>query len=217
MMHLLVSKNYQVRLLDFIIMMMYFTTSKRIFRGGRRPFVGAVCPAAPTQGSLQIMYLQGWFPGRPYKSICRGGWKHQPPLQINLQGRLVLPAAPTNLFIGAARITSRPYKSICRGGCSTSRPYKQVFVGAVQSRTAPIVCFPAKKIKFTIQNRVAERPTTNVSNRVRVAEHPATNIPNRVRVAECPASNVPNRVRVAERPATMTTSTRVFYKLQLQV
>jgi hypothetical protein len=29
------------------------TTSKRVFRGGCRPFVGAVCPAAPTQ----IMYL----------------------------------------------------------------------------------------------------------------------------------------------------------------
>ena len=84
----------------------------------------------------------------------------------------------------------------------------------VQSRTAPTVRFPAKKkIKFTIQNRIAERPTTNVPNRVRVAERPATNNPNRVRIAERPATSV----RVAERPATATTSTRVFYKLQLQV
>ena len=33
------------------------TMSKSISRGGCRPFVGAVCPAAPTQGSLQIMHL----------------------------------------------------------------------------------------------------------------------------------------------------------------
>ena len=75
--------------------------------------------------------------------------------------------------------------------------------------------------------RVAERPTTNVPNRVRVAERPTTNVPNRVRVAERPVTNVPNHVRIAERPAinvrvverpaTATTSTRVFYKLQLQV
>ena len=112
----------------------------------------------------------------------------------------MFPAAPTNRFVGAARITSRPYK--------------QVFIGAVQSRTAPTVHFPANFFfKFTIQNRVAERPTTNVPNSVRVAERPATNIPNRVRVAERPATSV----RVAERPATATTSTRVLYKLQLQV
>ena len=138
------------------------------------------------------------LPNCLYKScICRGGSQ----------------VAPTNRFVGAARITSRPYK--------------QVFVGAVQSRTAPTVRFPPKKFKFTIQNRVAQRPVTNVPNRVRVAERPATNVSNRVRVAErpsssvrvaeCPATNIPNRVRVAERPATATTSTRVFYKLQLQV
>ena len=57
----------------------------------------------------------------------------------------------------------------------------------------------------------------NVPNHVRIAERPATNIPNRVRVAERPATSVPNRVRVAERPVTTTTSTKVFYKLQLQV
>ena len=80
-----------------------------------------------------------------------------------------------------------------------------------------------KKFKFTIQNRVAEHPTTNVLNRVRVAECPATNIPNRVRVAERPATSVhvaerpATSVRVAEHPVTATTSTRVFYKLQLQV
>ena len=133
-------------------------------------------------------------------------------------------------FVGAVPkppLSNRPYKSICRGGCNTSRPYKQVFVGAVQSRTAPTVRFSAKKFKFTIQIRpehclfphipssvhVAERPATNVPNRLRVAEHPATNVPNRVRVAERPATSV----RVAERPATATTSTRVFYKLQLQI
>ena len=33
------------------------TTSKSICRGGCRPFVGAVYPVAPTQGSLQIMHL----------------------------------------------------------------------------------------------------------------------------------------------------------------
>jgi len=33
------------------------TTSKSICRGGCRPFVGAVYPAAPMQGSLQIMHL----------------------------------------------------------------------------------------------------------------------------------------------------------------
>ena len=101
--------------------------------------------------------------------------------------------------------------------------------------------FSRKKFKFTIQNRVAERPATNVPNRVRIAERPATNISNsvrvaerpttntlnRVRIAERPATSVPNRVRVVERPATSvrvakcpataTASTRVFYKLQLQV
>ena len=77
----------------------------------------------------------------------------------------------------------------------------------------PYSTFSRKKIKFTIQNRVAERATTNILNRVRVAERPATNIPNRVRVAERPATSVPNRVRVAKRPATATTSIRVFYKL----
>ena len=85
-------------------------------------------------------------------------------------------AAHTNRFEGAARITSRPYKSICRGGsyyqpprksicrggCSTSRPYKQVFVGAIQSRTAPTVCFSAKKnsnLQFKIALPNARRPT----------------------------------------------------------
>ena len=161
---------------------------------------------------LKGRFGQPPLPNHLYKScICRGGSQ----------------AAPTNQFVGAAGVASHPYKSICRGGCSTSHPYKYMFVGAVQSRTAPTVCFPAKKFKFTIQNRVAERPTTNVLNRVRVAERPATNVSNRVRVAERPATsvriaerpatNVPNRVHVAERPATATTSTRVFYKLQLQV
>ena len=65
-------------------------------------------------------------------------------------------------------------------------------MGAVQFRTAPTVRFPVKKIKFTIQNRVAERPATNVPNRVRVAERPATSVSNRVRVAERPATSVPN-------------------------
>ena len=129
---------------------------KSICRGGCRPFVGAVYPAAPTQGSLQIMHLQGRFPDHPYKSICRGG-------------------------------------------CSTSRPYQRVFVGAVQSRTAPTIRFPAKKIVFSIKNRFAERSTTNVPNCVRVAERPVTS------------------VRVAEHPATTTSNIRVFYKLQLQV
>ena len=147
-----------------------------IFRGGFRGSVGAVCPAVPTQRSTNHAFVGvAGVSSRPYKSICRGGSYYQPP--------------PINRFVGAA--------------CITSRPYKHVFVGAVQTRTAPTVHFPAKKIKFTIQNRVAERATTNVPNRVRVAERPATNIPN--------------RVRVAERPATVTTSTRVFYKLQLQV
>ena len=94
-------------------------------------------------------------------------------------------AAPTNLFVGAALITSRPYKSICRGGCSTSRPYST---------------FSRKKIKFSIQNHFAERPTTNVPNSVRVAECPATNVPNRVRVAERPTTSV----HVVEHPATTT-------------
>ena len=35
----------------------YGTTSNIISRGGYSAFVGAVCPAAPTQGSLQIMHL----------------------------------------------------------------------------------------------------------------------------------------------------------------
>ena len=124
-------------------------------------------PAVPTDNT-----------SRPYKLIYRGGWKHQPSLQV----------------------------PVCRGGS-----------------TAPTVRFPTKKFKFTIQNRVAERPTTNVPNRVRVAERPATNIPNRVRVAERPATSVhvaerpATSVRVAERPVTATTSTRVLYKLQLQV
>ena len=147
--------------------------------------------------------------------ICRGGSQ----------------TVPANRFVGAACITSRPYKLICRGGCSTSRPYKQVFVGAVQSRTDPTVRFPAKKnqiynskscCRTSCDQRSEPRshcrtPATNVPNRVRVAERPAINIPNRVRIAERPATNVPNRVRVAERPATATTSTRVFYKLQLKV
>jgi hypothetical protein len=96
---------------------------------------------------------------------------------------------------------------------STSHPYKYLFVGAVQSRIAPTVRFPAKKFKFTIQNHVAERSMTNVLNCVRVAERPATS----VCVAERPVTNVPNHVRVAECPMNPTTSTRVLYKLQLQV
>ena len=119
----------------------------------------------------------------------------------------MFPAAPINLFVGAARITSRSYKFICRGGCSTSRPYKQVFVKAVQSRTAPTVRFPAKKnsnlqFKFD-QNCLFLR----IPSSIRVAERPATNVPNRVRVAERHATNVPNA----------TTSTIVLYKVQLQV
>ena len=70
--------------------------------------------------------------------------------------------------------------------------YKYLFVGAVQFRTASIARFPAKKFKFTIQNRVAERPATNVPNHVHVAERPVTNVPNRIRVAERPATSVPN-------------------------
>ena len=100
-------------------------------------------------------------------------------------------------------------KTYCRGSSKLNRHYKYLFVGAVQSTTALRYILPQKKFKFIIQNRVAERPTTNIPNRVRVAERPATS----VRVAECPATNVLNRVRVAERPATATTSTRVLYKL----
>ena len=134
------------------------------------------------------LFGQPPLPNRLYKScICRDGSQ----------------AAPTNRFVGAALITSRPYKSICRGGCSTSRPYKQVFIGAVQSRTAPTVRFPAKK--------------NQIFNSKSLCRTSHNNVPNSVRVAERPATNVPNRVRVAERPATATTSTRVFYKLQLQV
>jgi len=33
------------------------TTTQYLCRGGSRGFVGAVCPAAPTQAPLQIMYL----------------------------------------------------------------------------------------------------------------------------------------------------------------
>ena len=102
-------------------------TTKMIFRGGSRGSVGAVCPAAPMQGSLQIMYLQGRFPGRPYKSISRGGCCFQPPLQIYLQGQLILQPPLQIDLQGRSGNTSRPYKSICRGGYSTNRPYKSFF------------------------------------------------------------------------------------------
>ena len=61
---------------------------------------------------------------------------------------LVLYALLQNRFLWAARITSRPYK--------------QVFVGAVQSRTAPTVRFPAKKnsnLQFKIALLNVPRPT----------------------------------------------------------
>ena len=71
-----------------------------------------------------------------------------------------------------------------------------MFVEAVQSRTAPIVRFPAKK------NSNLQRSEPRIPSSVRVAERPATNVPNRVHVTERPVTNVPNRVCVAERPAT---------------
>ena len=42
-------------------------------------------PPATMKGWLQITDLYGRFPDRPYKSIYRGGWCYQPPLQINFQ------------------------------------------------------------------------------------------------------------------------------------
>ena len=122
----------------------------------------------------------------------------------------MLPAVPTNRFVGAVRIISCPYISIYRGSCSTSHPYKYLFVGAIQSRTAPTVRFPEKKIKFTIQIRPEHCLFPRIPSSVRVAERPATSVPNRVRVAERPATSISN-------PLIQTTSTRVLYKLQLQV
>ena len=91
------------------------TTTVNICMGGWRWFVEAVLPATPITPSLQIKGLQGRFPSRPYKCICRGSLYHQPPPQLYLQGRLVTPAAST--------------KIICRDGCNTSRPYNSYLQG----------------------------------------------------------------------------------------
>ena len=60
-------------------------------------FVGAVL-ISPTNlfvGAAGVI-------SRPYKSIYRGGWEHQPSLQ--------------NRFVGAAVVPAAPIISVCRGG-----------------------------------------------------------------------------------------------------
>jgi len=46
----------------------------------------------------------------------RGGWWYSRPYRSPLQGRLILPAALTEVTIGAAENTSRPYRRHYRGG-----------------------------------------------------------------------------------------------------
>ena len=49
-----------------------------------------------------------------------GGWWYSRPYRSPLQGRLILPAAPTEGTVGAAENTSRPYRGHCRGGQETA-------------------------------------------------------------------------------------------------
>ena len=82
--------------------------------------------------------------------ICRGGSTSRPYHTVSTNHAFVgaVPRPSLQIMHLQGRFPDRPYKSICRGGCSTSRPYKQVFVGAVQSRTAPTLRFPAKRIQI---------------------------------------------------------------------
>ena len=70
----------------------------------------------------------------------------EPSLQINLQGRLVLQTAPTNLFVGAAQEPTAPTNlfvgaavvpaasiiPVCRGGSIQNRPYSTFFRKKIQ-------------------------------------------------------------------------------------
>ena len=139
------------------------------------------------------------------KTICRGGLASCPyqtvstnhafvgavprlPLQIDLQRWLVLSAAPTNRFVGAAVVPGVPIIPICRGGSVQNRPYntfsckKNQIYNSNSTRTTLFIsaysCVRVVNERSTFRTAFAQRPT------------------------ECPATNVPNRVR-----------SRVLYKL----
>ena len=71
----------------------------------------------------------------------RGGWWYSRPYRSPLQGRLILPATPTESTVGAAGVFSCHYRGHCRGsqehpgkGGWRSRPYRG-------SRAAPTINF----------------------------------------------------------------------------
>ena len=54
----------------------------------------------------------------------RGGWWYSRPYRSPLQGRLILPAAPTEVTVGVAENTSRPYRGTAGAAENTNRPYR---------------------------------------------------------------------------------------------
>ena len=59
----------------------------------------------------------------------RGGWWYSRPYRSPLQGRLILPAAPTEVTVGAAENTSRPYRGHCKGGWKHQPPLQRELQG----------------------------------------------------------------------------------------
>jgi len=64
----------------------------------------------------------------------RGGWWYSRPYRSPLQGRLILPAAPTVGTVGAAENTSRPYRGRCRGGWKHQPPLQRALQGRSGNR-----------------------------------------------------------------------------------
>ena len=91
---------------------------------------------------------RGGLPSRPYARVSTNhafvGAVPRPPLQIDLQRRLVLSAAPTNRFVRAASNTSRPYKIDLQGRLVLQLPL-QIDLSDGYSTNRPYSAFSAKK------------------------------------------------------------------------
>ena len=108
----------------------------------------------------------GAVPRPPLQIDLQGRLVIEPPLQINLQGRLVLRTAPTNLFVGAAVVPAASIIPVCRGGSIQNRPYNTF----------------SRKKNSNLQSKFDQNCLfLRIPSSVRVAKRPVTNVPNHVR------------------------------------
>ena len=120
------------RTLTQIICMLHKLLWKEFLAVGKKVFLEGYPPLVLADKKRFVGTGHGLI--HSYKSICRGRWAHDPPLQIDLWGRMspwptpinylygrVRPA-PTNRFIGAGELITHPYKSICGGRWAHDMP-----------------------------------------------------------------------------------------------